>query len=59
MSQLIIGLGHKARNGKDSFASAVESYYSGLHATAIKHGVKGYHPVVVQRHAFADALYQR
>jgi hypothetical protein len=58
MSQLIIGLGHKARNGKDSFASAVETYYSGLHATAINHGMRSYRPVVVQRHAFADALYQ-
>ncbi len=25
--QIVLGLGHKARHGKDSFARAVEDYY--------------------------------
>lgn len=55
MSQLILGLGHKARHGKDSFAFAVEEYYAKLNGTGAKH-LPGYHPVIVQRHAFANAL---
>lgn len=54
MTQLVLGLGHKARHGKDSFARAVEDYYGMLSAATIKHGVG--RPVIVQRIAFATAL---
>ena len=49
MTQLIIGIGHKARHGKDSFARAVQDYYGALSTTIIKHKV-------VQVTAFANAL---
>ena len=55
---LILGLGNKARHGKDSFATAIDAHYAMLGATAGKHGLTGYKPVVVQHHAFADALYR-
>ena len=57
MSQLIIGLGHKAQQGKDTFVAAITSYCAGLQEAQRKHGLK----VVtrpVQRVAFADALYE-
>ena len=54
MSQLIIGIGHKARHGKDSFARAVEDYYGVLSASIVKHSVGK--PVIVQRTAFANPL---
>lgn len=54
MTQLIIGLGHKARHGKDNFARAVEEYYAVLNATIMKHNIGK--PVIVQRTAFANAL---
>jgi hypothetical protein len=56
MSQLILGIGNKARHGKDSFAAAVDIYYAKINATAMKHSLR-LNPIVVQRHAFADALY--
>jgi len=57
MTQLIIGLGNKARHGKDSFALAIDIYYAKINATALKHSMH-MNPVVAQRHAFADALYK-
>jgi hypothetical protein len=58
MMQLILGLGNKARHGKDSFAKAIDAHYASAAALAGKHGLTKYQPVVIQRHAFADALYQ-
>lgn len=55
---LILGLGNKARHGKDSFATAVTSHFAGLQSAAAKHGLSTYKPVVVQHIAFADALYR-
>jgi hypothetical protein len=57
MSQLIIGLGNKARHGKDSFAKAVDVYYGKLNSAAMKHQLSA-KPVIVQHLAFADALYR-
>ena len=54
MTQLILGLGHKARHGKDNFARAVEDYYGAINAAVMKHSIGK--PVIVQRNAFADAL---
>lgn len=53
---LILGLGNKARNGKDTFADAVNEYYARQNGAALRHNLKTV--VVVQRHAFADALYK-
>jgi hypothetical protein len=55
---LILGLGNKARHGKDSFASAIDSHFATQHAAALKHGLTGYKPIVVQQVSFADALYK-
>jgi hypothetical protein len=55
---LVLGLGNRARHGKDSFAEAVDSHFAIQHAAAAKHGLTSYKPVVVQRLAFADALYR-
>jgi hypothetical protein len=57
MAQLILGLGNKARHGKDSFAAAVIAYYANLDAVRAKHGMV-MRPTVIQRHSFADALYK-
>lgn len=57
MTQLILGLGNKARHGKDSFAAAVTAYFANLDVAAAKHNLK-HKPVVVQHIAFADALYR-
>lgn len=54
MTQIVLGIGHKARHGKDSFARAVEDYYGNLNAAISRHGHGKV--VVVQRLAFADAL---
>lgn len=58
MTQLILGLGHKARNGKDSFASAIDSHFANQLAAAQRHGLASYRPVLIQHIAFADALYK-
>ena len=58
MMQLILGLGNKARHGKDTFAAAIDRHYANQHAAAVKHGLAEYKPIVVQTHAFADALYK-
>jgi hypothetical protein len=55
---LILGLGNKARHGKDTFAAAIEAYYATQYYAAVKHGLRGYKPVIVQKIAFADALYR-
>jgi hypothetical protein len=57
MGQLIIGLGHKAQQGKDTFVAAITAYYTALRETQRKHGLKVVSPSV-QRVAFADALYE-
>jgi hypothetical protein len=57
MSQLIIGLGHKAQQGKDTFVAAIAAYYAGMQVAQRKHGLKVTAPLV-QRVAFADALYE-
>jgi hypothetical protein len=57
MNQLIIGLGHRAQQGKDTFVSAIKAYYAGMQAVQAKHGLKVTAPLV-QRVAFADALYE-
>lgn len=54
---LILGLGNKARHGKDSFASAIDTHYATQAYTAEKHGLH-HTPVLVQHIAFADALYK-
>lgn len=54
---LILGLGNRARHGKDSFATAIDSYFAKMDAAAGKHGLK-HTPIVIQRLAFADALYK-
>jgi hypothetical protein len=58
MTQLILGLGNKARHGKDSFAKAIDAYYALQNGAAAKHGLSTYKPVMIQQHAFADALYK-
>jgi hypothetical protein len=55
---LILGLGNRARHGKDTFASAIDHYCYLAYAAAIKHKLSNYKPVIVQRLAFADPLYQ-
>jgi hypothetical protein len=55
---LILGLGNRARHGKDSFATAIDSYFAKIDAAAAKHGLRNHKPVIIQRHAFADALYK-
>jgi hypothetical protein len=54
---LILGLGNKARHGKDSFATAVDNYFAKMDAAASKHGLK-HTFIVIQQIAFADALYK-
>ena len=57
MAQLILGVGNKARHGKDSFAQAIIRYYANLDAAKAKHGLN-YKPTVIQQIAIADALYK-
>lgn len=54
---LIIGIGNKARHGKDTAAEAIVDYYSDLRDSAKKHGLKVKHPNVTQ-FRFAEALYE-
>lgn len=54
---LILGLGNRARHGKDSFAQAIIGYFGHLEATKAKHGV-AYKPMVIQHLSFADKLYK-
>ena len=57
MGQLILGLGNRARHGKDSFAQAIIRYYANLDGVRAKHGLN-VKPTVIQHLAFADALYK-
>lgn len=53
---IIIGLGHKARNGKDTAAEAIKVYYDNQAALLRMHGLKGGLKVVIVK--FAEALYK-
>jgi len=55
---LLLGLGNRARHGKDTFAAAIELYFAKQNGAAAKHGLANYKPIVVQKIAFADALYR-
>jgi hypothetical protein len=55
-TQLILGLGNKARHGKDTFAETVINYYANIDAIAGKH-LGTYRPHNIQKLSFADALY--
>ena len=58
MNQLILGLGHKARHGKDSFAKAVDQHYAIQSAAAARHGLVNYKHVIIQKLSFSDPLYK-
>lgn len=58
MNQLILGLGNKARHGKDSFVDAVEAHYLRQLAAANLHGLSKFKGVKIQKLSFADALYR-
>lgn len=53
---LILGIGFKARQGKDSAAEALVSYYEHKNNLFAKHELKK--KVIVKRFGFADALYE-
>ena len=54
---IILGVGHRARQGKDTAAAAILDYYGAKNELCLKHGAdKGV--VRVQRVGFADALYE-
>jgi hypothetical protein len=54
---IILGIGHKARHGKDTAANAILDYYGWNNELFLKHNtLKGI--VQVQRIGFADALYE-
>lgn len=56
---LILGLGNKARHGKDSFAQSIIRYYGNLDAVYSKHQMTPNHkPTIIQHLSFADALYK-
>lgn len=57
MGQLFIGLGNKARQGKDEAAKAIIDYYDRERIRQVNHGLKPASPFV-QRIGFADALYE-
>ena len=54
---LLLGLGNKARHGKDSFAQAVIRYHANLDAVRAKHNML-IKPTIIQHLHFADALYK-
>jgi len=54
---IILGIGHKARHGKDTAASAILDYYGLANNVKLTHGLKDT-LVRVQRVGFADALYE-
>src|SRR5271157_3745738 len=58
MTQLILGLGNKARQGKDSFVDAVEAHYLRQLAAANMHGLSKFKGIKIQKLSFADALYK-
>jgi hypothetical protein len=53
---LIIGLGHKAQNGKDTAGEAIKTYYDNQTDLLRKHGMKGGLKVSIVK--FAAALYK-
>ena len=55
---LVLGLGNKARHGKDSFAQAIIRYYANLDAVRAKHAIVAKQPTIIQHLSFADALYK-
>jgi hypothetical protein len=58
MSQLIIGFGNKARQGKDVAVQAIIDYYAGLRAIKESDYLPSADVPIVQRIGFADALYE-
>lgn len=54
---LLIGVGHKARQGKDVFAESAVAHYSNQRAVAERHGQISHAPYA-QQFRFAGALYQ-
>ena len=54
---LLIGVGNRARQGKDVFCEAIISHYNSLRAIAEQHGVISHAPYA-QQFRFAKALYQ-
>jgi hypothetical protein len=54
---LVLGIGNHARHGKDTFAAAIQTYFTNQQAAAQRHGLK-HTPVVVQQLSFAHALYR-
>lgn len=57
MTQLILGLGNKARHGKDSFAQSIITYYAQIDQARYRHNLTG-KSHVIQRLSFADPLYK-
>lgn len=55
---IILGIGHKARHGKDTAANAILDYYGVRNDLCLKHDLPKYSIVHVQRIGFADALYE-
>jgi hypothetical protein len=54
---ILLGIGHRARQGKDTAAEAIVNYYGAKNEVHLKHGTtEGI--VRVQRVGFADALYE-
>jgi len=53
---IIIGLGHKAQNGKDTAGEAIKAYYDNQALLLHRHGLKGGLRVFIAK--FAAALYQ-
>lgn len=54
---LVVGFGHKARNGKDTCVEAVIQYYGDRRAMQVRHGLTIAAPKA-QRISFAEALYE-
>jgi hypothetical protein len=55
---IIIGFGHKARNGKDTAVNALLDFYERRSFTFFNHGISNLRQIKAQRIGFADALYQ-
>jgi hypothetical protein len=55
---LIIGFGHRARNGKDTAVNALLDYYARRSFAFFKHGFSNFRQIIAQRIGFADALYK-
>jgi hypothetical protein len=56
---IILGIGNKARHGKDSFAQAIIRYYGNLDAAYSRHStILKHKPTIIQHISFAGALYK-